>query len=86
MRNLENMKMRSMNDVFLYQFIPALILFLYGLVVALLLASLTVFHTFLIAKNETTQEDMREKYTKWGGNPYDQGAWSKSNLMYFLNQ
>jgi hypothetical protein len=78
--------MHASNDVFLYLFIPAFIMFLYGLVVALLLASLTVFHTFLIAKNETTQEDMREKYAKWGGNPYDQGAWSKTNLMYFLVQ
>lgn len=86
MRNLEGLSMRLNNEVFLYLFLPAFVMFLYGLVVALLLTSLTVFHTLLIAKNETTQEDMREKYTKWGGNPYDQGAWSKNNIMYFLNQ
>ena len=61
-------------------------MFLYGVVVALLLASLTVYHTLLVAKNETTQEEMREKYVKWGGNPYDQGAWSRTNLKYFLAQ
>ena len=58
----------------------------YGLMVAVLLMCLTGYHTAAIASNETTQEDVRDKYETWGGNPYNMGKWSKQNLYYALRQ
>ena len=58
----------------------------YGLMVAVLLMCLTGYHTAAIGSNETTQEDVRDKYETWGGNPYNMGKWSKQNLYYAFRQ
>ena len=56
--------------------IPQALMAVYGLMVAVLLMCLTTYHTAAIGSNETTQEDIREKYETWGGNPYNMGKWS----------
>ena len=62
---------------------PVTIMALYGLVVAVLLLGLTLYHTGLVFKNQTTSEELREKYDTWGGNPYTYGEYSWKNLLYF---
>jgi ribose/xylose/arabinose/galactoside ABC-type transport system permease subunit len=66
--------------------IPQALMAVYGLFVAILLMCLTGYHTGAIGGNETTQEDIRDKYETWGGNPYNMGQWSKQNLYYALIQ
>ena len=58
----------------------------YGTLVTLLLLSLTTYHTHLILNNSTTQEEMRDKYSVWGSNPYNKGSFSMANFFYFLEQ
>jgi len=46
-----------------------------------LLGTLLSYHTNIIIMNETTQENMRDKYRKWGSNPYNLGF--RTNFLYF---
>lgn len=66
--------------------IPITIMVIYGALVFALLLSLTCYHSFLIANNSTTQEEMRQKHELWGGNPYNRASEKKKNLNYFLKQ
>lgn len=65
-------------------FIPELIIAIYGAIVTMLLLSLSVYHSHLILMNNTTQEEMRDKYSIWGSNPYSRT--SRQNCLYFLKQ
>jgi hypothetical protein len=51
---------------------------------AILLFTLVVYHTYLIFTNGTTQENVRDKYILWDGNPYNLGTASKANFNYFF--
>ena len=52
----------------------------------ILLLTLVVYHTYLIFTNGTTQENVRDKYIQWDGNPYNIGTASKANFNYFLKK
>ena len=69
------------NENFKKLTIPQALCAAYGLIVAFLLIFLSGYHMSIVYSNETTQEDIREKYDTWGGNPYDQSL--KQNLRYF---
>lgn len=56
---------------------------IYALIVIVLLFGLNFYHCYLMCNNETTQEQVREKYDTWGGNPYDQGC--LPNTKYFFS-
>ena len=71
------------NDQMVEVIILTTVFLIYGLGVAILLTFLTVYHFCLIIANETTQEEIRDKYKTWGGNPYNMGRWSKKNFDYF---
>ena len=62
--------------------VPALVMGAYGLVVALFVGCLTGYSCYNVFTNTTTQEDMRDKYRLWGGNPYDHGTCSAGNWLY----
>lgn len=64
-------------------FVPELIIAIYGVIVTLLLLSLSIYHSHLIISNHTTQEEMRDKYATWGFNPYSRSK--KQNCLYFLD-
>jgi len=53
---------------------------------AILLLTLVVYHTYLIFTNGTTQENVRDKYIQWDGNPYNIGTASKANFNYFFKK
>jgi hypothetical protein len=50
----------------------------------MLLFALTGYHTSIVNDNETTQEELRDKYNKWGGNPYNLSL--SQNWAYFLKK
>ena len=70
-------------DFFVTFWIPILIVGIYSLVVGVLLLGLSLYHTLLALKNQTTSEELREKYDAWGGNPYSYGDYSWKNWQYF---
>lgn len=74
------------SDDFKALFLPQFLMAVYGFVIVIMLSGLSIYHWALVASNETTQEEMRDKYAKWGGNPYNKGSWSKQNWQYFVNQ
>ena len=55
----------------------------YGLIVAVLLFALTGYHTSIVNQNETTQEELRNKYAKWGGNPYNLTLMQNWNYFFY---
>ena len=65
-------------------YIPQIIMIVGMAPPAILLFTLVVYHTYLIFTNGTTQENVRDKYVLWDGNPYNLGTCSKANLSYFL--
>ena len=69
--------------MFISVILPLVILILYGIVVSLLLLSLVAYHLHLVVNNQSTQEEMKEKYELWGGNPYNRGQYSRQNWNYF---
>ena len=73
-------------EIFMYFLVPVGIMAIYGLVITLMLSMLSCYHFALVRSNETTQEEMRDKYAKWGGNPYNKGTGSKQNWNYFWIQ
>ena len=85
LKNLE-IEIRLDEPLFLRLWVPILIMLVYGAAVMLLLFSLTAYHTHLVVANQTTQEEIREKYEKWGGNPYNRGTYSKQNWLYFFRK
>jgi len=72
------------NKQFYEVWLPMALLAIYGICVCLLLFTLTTYHSSLIVQNRTTQEEMRDKYSKWGGNPYDRKT--NSNCLYFVRR
>jgi hypothetical protein len=74
------------NPVFTGIIIPQVVMSLYGFTISILLLILSLYHILLIATNETTSEQIKGKYSKWGGNPYNFGSWSLSNFKYFIKQ
>lgn len=74
----------SMKDEYFSTFwIPLILMGLYGVVVAVLLLGLSIYHTSLALTNQTTSEELKEKYELWGGNPYNYGDYSYKNCLYF---
>jgi len=65
--------------------VPAIITALYGLIVSILVLGLSIYHTGLALKGQTTSEEQRDKYEIWGGNPYSFGDYSYKNWLYFWN-
>ena len=63
--------------------IVPVVMILYSFAITLLLTFLSVYHGLLVVANETTQEEIRNKYSTWGGNPYNMGSWSRKNFKYF---
>ena len=82
--NTKDYKRLMTDETFTYNLIPQLFLVIYSLLFGVSLSLLTSYHTGLILNNETTQESMRHKYKKWGGNPYDLNV--LANVKYFLRR
>jgi uncharacterized integral membrane protein len=51
--------------------LPAAVVMLYSIIIGVLLSGLVVYHIWLAFECGTTQENLRNKYTTWGGNPYN---------------
>ena len=49
------------------------ILLVYSAIVSLLLGMLVTYHAYLVARNETTYENVRGQFADAGSNPFDQG-------------
>lgn len=76
----------KIDDEFFTSFwLPIILIGLYGIIVALLLIGLSIYHSCLACKNQTTSEELKEKYDMWGGNPYSYGDFSLKNCLYFLH-
>ncbi len=86
MINTKNYRQNLNYEVFVWNLIPQLIVCVYAIMFSATLVSLVGYHFTLIGSNETTQEEMRGKYKKWGGNPYDFGKWRAENLKYFFRR
>ena len=78
-------KFNVRDESFLSFWLPAVVMAIYGIIVAVLLFGLTAYHACLALKNQTTSEDLRDRYETWGGNPYSYGDYSLKNLAYFWN-
>jgi len=81
--NNQDVKFSAENPMFFKLFVPELLNLVAGGLATPLLTCLVAYHTHLILRNKTTQEEVRNKYSKWGGNPYDRG---NANCYYFLNK
>ena len=44
---------------------------IYGAFIALILVPFAGYHWFLVMTGKTTNEEVRGKYDKWKGNPFD---------------
>lgn len=73
------------DEYFFHLQVPSLLMGIYTLAVAVLVGFLGAYHVCLVVSNHTTQELMRDKYTMWGGNHYDQGTCSSQNWRYCWN-
>lgn len=78
----KNVKFSYSDENFSRLLVSQFALAIYGLIVSILLVALSSYHTAIVNQNETTQEEQRDKYRKWGGNPYNLG--SSSNWRYFF--
>jgi palmitoyltransferase ZDHHC9/14/18 len=58
------------------------IIILYSGVMGLSLCGLSVYHCYLIAINQTTNEQINKRY-KRRGNPYDHGKWANIHEILF---
>jgi hypothetical protein len=80
----KNVKLSTDDENFGRLTVAQFIVALYGLIVTLLLLALTGYHTSIVNENETTQEELRNKYNKWGGNPYNLTL--SQNWSYFFKR
>lgn len=80
----KSVKINTSDENFVKLTVSQFCLALYGLIVTMLLLALTCYHTSIVTENETTQEELRDKYTKWGGNPYN--LTSSQNWQYFFRK
>ncbi|XP_031473556.1 probable protein S-acyltransferase 4 isoform X1 [Nymphaea colorata] len=54
--------------------VPSVVLIIYTFIMVWFVGGLTIFHLYLISRNQTTYENFRSRYDK-KENPYNLGAW-----------
>ena len=63
------------DGTFMYTNYPTWVLLIYAAMMTFTLVPFCSYHVWLLSSGRTTNEEVRQKYHQWRGNPFDRGTW-----------